>query len=159
MSGSWTFLLAVILSLAALVGRFRRSGGAMREQFKWVVWGASIFAPAIVVAVMFGGTRYEHLTIIPVTVAAVVFVGSYGIAVGKYRLYDIDVVINKTLVVGSVALALGATYVAIVAGVGSLLGASGQNAFGGIAKSCGWGRVVRRRPLIRGSSSQLGFRL
>ena len=30
---------------------------------------------------------------------------------------------------------------------------------GGIAKSCGWGRVVRRRPLIRGSSSQLGFRL
>ena len=159
MSGSWPFLLAVILSLVALVGRFRRSGGAMREQFKWVVWGASIFAPAIVVAVMFGGTRYEHLTIIPVTVAAVVFVGSYGIAVGKYRLYDIDVVINKTLVVGSVALALGATYVAIVAGVGSLLGASGQNAFGGIAKSCGWGRVVRRRPLIRGSSSQLGFRL
>ena len=34
-----------------------------------------------------------------------------------------------------------------------------SGADGGIAKSCGWGRVVRRRPLIRGSSSQLGFRL
>ena len=36
---------------------------------------------------------------------------------------------------------------------------SGFTFQGGIARSCGWGRVVRRRPLIRGSSSQLGFRL
>ena len=128
--GIVAFVLAVILSLAALIGCFRRSSGATREQFKWVVWGASIFVPTLVAIVILGNTRYEGLSVAPFMAATAVFLGSYGIAVGRYRLFDIDLVISKTLVVGAVALALGAMYVAVVAGAGWLLKSGGQTEFG-----------------------------
>ena len=47
-----------------------------------------------------------------------------GIAILKYRLYDIDVVINKTLVFGALAAFITAVYVAVVVGIGALLGSS-----------------------------------
>lgn len=119
-------ILAVLLSLVAMVGRFRRSSGATREQFKWVVWGTSIFVPVVVVSVMFGGTRYQDLVVAPFMVAATIFLVSYGIAVGKYRIYDIDLVINKTFTVAVLAVIIAAIYVGIVVGVGSLFG-SGEN--------------------------------
>jgi len=129
-AGIVAFMFAILLSLAALVGRFRRSSGATREQFKWVVWGASSFVPALLVSIIFGGTRYEGLGRALLMAATAVFLASYGIAVGKYRLYGIDVVINKTLAAGAVALALGATYVSVVAGAGWLLRSGGQTELG-----------------------------
>ena len=122
-AGFMAVVLAAIVSLVALAGRFRRSSGETREQFKWVVWCASIFVPALVVAVSLGGSRYEDLTIGPFMVATVVFLVSYGIAVGRYRLFDIDVVISRTVVVAGLAGLITLVYAAVVGGVGLVFGA------------------------------------
>ncbi len=82
-----TVMLAIILSLVALVGRFRRSSGATREQFKWVVWGASIFVLALAVVIAFTGTRYEGLGRGLFMAAITVFLGRDNFR--NYRLGEI----------------------------------------------------------------------
>jgi len=121
--------LAVILSLAALVGRFRRSRGATRQQFKWIVWGASIFLPAQATAMFLGGTRYNDLSVAALMVGTAIFALSYGVAIGKYRLFDIDVVINKTIMVAALAMVITMIYVGIVVGVGLVLGSENDAEF------------------------------
>jgi len=114
--------LAIILSLAALILRFRRSRGTTRQQFKWVVWGASIFGPVMIVAIALGGTSYEDLVPVPFIVATIVFLLSYAIAVGKYRLYDVDVVISKTVAYVLLGIAIAAIYGAAAFGLILLFG-------------------------------------
>ena len=50
-----------VLSLAALVVRFQRSSGQVREQFKWVVWGASVFVPLAVMSMLLDASDLEGL--------------------------------------------------------------------------------------------------
>lgn len=114
--------LLIILSFLALALRYRRSTGRTRQQFKWVVWGASVFVPTQIAAFTFGGTRYEDLVLIPFLLGTLAFLASYGIAVGRYRLFDIDIVINRTVMVAVLGAAIGAIYAGIVVGVGSFLG-------------------------------------
>ena len=114
-------VLAVMLSLAALIGRFRRSTGMTRRQFMWVVWGASIFIFAIVGAIALGDVL-EDAIVAPFMVATAIFLGSYGVAVGRYQLFDIDVVISRTVVVAGLAGFITVVYAALVLGVGLLLG-------------------------------------
>lgn len=119
--------VAAALSLAGLVSRLRSSSGDTRQQIKWVLWGASIFVLVFLgVGSVFGGTEYEYLLLWPATIAQVAFLSSYGIAVGKYRLYDIDVVLSRTFVYGSLAIFIGAVYVGIVVGVSALFGSSDE---------------------------------
>jgi hypothetical protein len=53
------------------------------------------------------------------------FVAALGLAILKYRLYDIDVVINRTVLYGTLAATITALYVAIVAALGALIGSGG----------------------------------
>ena len=114
--------IAIILSLVALIDRFRRSRGPAREPFKWIVWGAAFFAPAMVIAVALGGTRYEELGLAPLMVGGAVFIASYAIAVGRHRLFDVNVVISRTVVVAGLAGFITVVYAVIVGGAGLLLG-------------------------------------
>ncbi len=98
-TGFVAIVLAVILSFVALVGRFRRSSGATRQQFKWIVWGASILVPTNVVGIMLGGGQFDDLIVALFMVGTAIFLVSYAIAITRYRLYDVDVVINKTVMV------------------------------------------------------------
>lgn len=111
-----------ILSLVALAGRFRRSRGETRQQFKWVVWGALVFVVAVLPAFFLQGTGLQGASDALFFAAGAVLLGSYGIAVGKYRLFDIDVVISRTFVYGSLAVFITVVYVATVVGVGQLIG-------------------------------------
>lgn len=115
-------LVAVLLSLAGLVVHFVRSREKTREQFKWVVWGASIFVPALLLASGFEGTRYEGLTTGFLLIAVVVFIGSYGVAIGRHRLFDVDLVISRTITYGILATLLAAVYAVVVVGIGGLFG-------------------------------------
>jgi signal transduction histidine kinase len=108
-------LFLFILSAAGCAVRYRRSGGVVRQQIKWFAYAGIIAA--------FGFVILAFTTNDPVIAFIVLFPFvpvAAGIAIFKYRLYDIDVVISKTIVYGSLAAFITLVYVVIVAGIGSL---------------------------------------
>ena len=117
--GFQVVLVLSVVSMAALVVRFRRTGGVERQQIKWFAYGAMIGIPlGLPAQVPFWGPILE-LAQPPLMFA--------GLAIGmfRYRLYDVDRVINRTLVYGLLTALLGLAYTAgslvfvLVAGVGS----------------------------------------
>jgi signal transduction histidine kinase len=106
------FMLLVAASIASLIVRFRRSHGDERQQVKWLILAASILLVFLVIPVEHGsgGVADEFLGIVLALIPA-----SVGIAILKYRLYDIDVVIKKTVVFTLVASVLTAMYLAVIA--------------------------------------------
>ncbi len=98
--------VVVIGALASVVVRFRRSRGIERQQMKWFVYAV---APVLVMPV----EDYLPGIISSVALAAVLIglPAAIGIAVLRYRLYDIDVIINRTLVYGALTALLVAVYV------------------------------------------------
>ena len=110
-----TYTLAVVLTGASIVVRFRQSIGVERQQLKWFVSAVSLIVGGLVLSGIGGVTHAQILNdagwsiflfscIFAIPVAT-------GIAILRYRLYDIDLVINRTLVYGSLTAALVATYV------------------------------------------------
>lgn len=102
---------AALLCGAAFLHRFRSSRGALRQQLKWVAYAATIVVVAnVLLPVTFGRKPLEitnQLAFLGVAVAA-------AIAILRYRLYDIDVLINRTLVYGALTALLGVVYVVSV---------------------------------------------
>ena len=119
--------LAFVLCLVALVARLRRSGGEERQQLKWFV-----FAASLAVTTIFLGGLLSTLGVLDGpngnTIGGMLFMVSMvslpltiAIAILKYRLYDIDVVINRALVYAALTAILAAAYVALVFGFQALL--------------------------------------
>jgi signal transduction histidine kinase len=102
--------------LAHQVLSWRRATGEHRQQLKWLASGAAVtLGVGVVGNSLFAGALGQVLGL-----AIVALPISIGVAVLKYRLYDIDVVISKTIVYGSLAAFITLVYVVIVAGIGSL---------------------------------------
>ena len=125
----WLFMaLGVGLAAVALSHRLRRSTGQERQQLKWIALGAS-FAGVVMlanVASFFAELDgINGLRIAGVGLAFTVFPVAAGIAILRYRLYDIDVVIRRALVYGALTLSLGAAYLALVLVAGLAVGKSG----------------------------------
>ena len=124
---SLALALAALLSVVALAGRFRRSTGITRQQLKWILWGASLLVLSLVMLLAFEGSESQEAFLALFTLASGGFVASYSIALGRYRLYEIDVVISRTLVFGTLALFITGVYVAAVVGIGSLIGGGSES--------------------------------
>jgi len=119
--------VAIVAALASAVGlvlRLRRSSGDEREQLKWFVFAAGVFALVLVPASANSDAQGALLLAF-----AGIPVGA-GVAVLKYRLYDIDVVINKTVVLGALALFITVVYVVVVVVVGAAVGQTGGSNVG-----------------------------
>jgi hypothetical protein len=114
--------ILALATLASLVVRFRRARGEERQQLKWFTF---VVAADLVLIPGLGGITEQvapllgELVIFPVAVSMIPI--AIGLAVLKYRLYDIDRVINRTLVYGLLTVLLGAVYTAGVFGLGQLL--------------------------------------
>ena len=119
--------LAALAAGASLILRFRRSRGVEREQLKWVAFAVAVFLVGFLVNEATYQTRSEQLGIFAIQLAIVTLPLATGAAVLRYRLYDIDVVINKTVVYASLAAFITGVYIAIVVGVGALAGGSGDD--------------------------------
>jgi signal transduction histidine kinase len=122
--------VAVVLIIASLVLRYRRSSGVERAQIRWVAAGGGIFLASLLLHLvqllgdpLLGYRLYWAVAV--VTFPAMV--GSYAVAILRYRLYDIDVVISRSLVVAVLAGFIASVYVAVVVGVGTLVGADEAN--------------------------------
>jgi hypothetical protein len=108
-------LLAVVPAAFSLVLRYRRASGTERQQIKWLALAASLLGATIVLDllafdVLLGDTLWTALY-------TVVDAGLYvavGIAILRYRLYDIDVIINRTLAYGALTGVLVAVYLGSV---------------------------------------------
>ena len=116
---SFLMMFASVATLANLIVRFWRSTGDERLQYRWVT---SAFAFWAILLVGFGWFSDSVVFDILYTAALGAIPVSIGIAITKHRLYDIDVVISRTLVYGALAVFIGAVYVGIVVGVGILVG-------------------------------------
>jgi len=123
--------LGILGSAWSLVVRFRRADPTERLQIRWLASAAAIvavvFAFAMVVSLIAPsagwaeeGTWIGALQTIAIMLFALLPI-SIGVAVLKYRLYDIDVVIRKAVVAGAIAVFFTAVYVAIVGGIGALV--------------------------------------
>jgi signal transduction histidine kinase len=118
-------LLATFAAIGSLVLRWRRSGGDTRQQIKWVVYFLSSVVALYMLYELLGQLVVRALFETPLSdmFAAVAFLGFplvIGLAVFKYRLYDIDVIINRTLVYGGLTALITAVYVLVVVGMGAL---------------------------------------
>lgn len=107
------FALGAIAVVISLVLRYRVSGGEVRQQLKWLVVAGSFAAITQFLAVIYSMKALELLA----AVGIVAFLVSMALAVLRYRLYDIDIIINRTVVYAATTATLVATYalVALVA--------------------------------------------
>jgi hypothetical protein len=109
--------VAMATAAVALANRLRRSRGGERQQLKWIVLAAAVLGAAVVVnAASFAvaGDGAGSLRIVVVAVALASFALAAGAAILRYRLFDIDVVLNRTLVYGALTAALVAAYLGSV---------------------------------------------
>ena len=108
-----TVLALLFASAASVVWRFWRSRGDERQQMKWMTVAAVFLAAGAILPDLLGvddtGDVFFSISIVQLPIAL-------GIAMFKYRLYDIDRLINKTLVYGAVTVLLGGAYVGLVLG-------------------------------------------
>ena len=112
--------------------RFRRSRGVEREQMKWFVSGTVVLIGSSVAASTVSsatGVRMLEDAGFWLSLAGIVSLPvAVGVAILRHRLYDIDVIINRVLVYGSLTVALGLVYVGSVASLQYAFRAlSGQN--------------------------------
>ena len=106
-------LLYVAVALSLLM-RLRRAVGVERQQLKWLAYSAAIFALGIVLIVIpiaiDTPSWYEWVGTAIFTASGAAITISIGIAILRYRLYEIDTLINRTLVYGSLTVTLVALY-------------------------------------------------
>jgi hypothetical protein len=107
--GFFVLVPTALASIVSLGVRFRRSHGVERQQLKWVVAAAALL-PVAFTGAGFGGKAGFLI----LTSGLLVVAGAVAIAMLRYRLYDIDVVINRALVYGALSAMLAATYLGTV---------------------------------------------
>ena len=130
-------ILAIPAAAASLVIRFRRSRGQERQQLKWLAYAAVLLGLGVLgtgligileqlgwvrsqitgpLLLVLGGVAVLGVTGLPVTA---------GLAILRYRLYEIDRIINRTLVYGLLTVLLAAVYAGVVLVLGQLSGGVG----------------------------------
>ena len=111
---------ALIAAAVAVVSRFRGSEGELRAQMKWVAYGATLIPVTILVGTLDSGTGLA--TLLSIMALEIAIPLSIGIAVMRYRLYEIDRLINATLVYGALTVLLAAAFVAVTLLGGVVIG-------------------------------------
>ena len=111
---------ALIAAAVAVVSRFRGSEGELRAQMKWVAYAATLIPVTILVGTLDSGTGLA--TLLSIMALEIAIPLSIGIAVMRYRLYEIDRLINATLVYGALTVLLAAAFVAVTLLGGVVIG-------------------------------------
>jgi signal transduction histidine kinase len=117
--------VGTLAAAASLVVRLRSARGDEHQQVKWVAFGAVMYAMGLTSNVL-GSPAWRPLTGFLYLLTLNGWVVTIGIAILKHRLYDIDPLLNRTLVYGALAVSITVAYVAGVAGIGILVGRRGE---------------------------------
>jgi hypothetical protein len=126
----WAVLVAAQVGLlgvggiAALAVKLRRSRGEERQQVKWFVYTVAVAVAAFLAGILVLGAGYLFPVFAAIPVAA-------AVAILRYRLYDIDRIINRTVVYAVLTVILGLGYAGAVLLLGGLLGSDSGLAVAG----------------------------
>jgi signal transduction histidine kinase len=122
----WLPGLALFLAAAsAPLVRMRRAAADERQQLKWIAYAVTVTAVVYIALVFLPDSTASSNADIAIGFGILVPIAA-GIAIFKHRLYDIDIVISRTLVYGSLAVFITAVYVGIAVGIGTLVGSGGK---------------------------------
>ncbi len=100
--------VVVVVAVAGLVTRYRHGDSERRQQIKWVAYAATTFAAGFAVATVLQPWNTPGVVVLVIGLPSLAFCAATAIAILRYRLYDIDVLINRTLVyAGLSAVVLG----------------------------------------------------
>ena len=113
--------VSFLLAAFAMILRLRRSRGVERQQLKWIAAAAAVLPLASAAGVVSYYLGYEAIGGLLATFSFLPVLFAAGYAVLRYRLYDIDVIINRTLVYGLLTAALALVYFGGVTGLQRLL--------------------------------------
>ncbi len=123
-------LVLTVSSVASLIVRYQRAAPIEREQIKWLLYACGLFGAFYAVAIitvlfegviLIGGGIFDLLFFLPMAAIPV----AIAIAILRYRLWDIDVIIRRTLVYGALTLTLALVYFGSVLLLQSLVSAVG----------------------------------
>jgi signal transduction histidine kinase len=119
-AGQVLFTVTLLAAIGSLVVRFRRSTGVERQQLKWVAYVVGVLAVVGPLAIV----AYNDSVLVRIAIAIVVTALPTVICVAilRYRLNDIDIIINRTLVYGAMTVLLAAGYLATTLMLGAALG-------------------------------------
>jgi hypothetical protein len=112
------YIVFLVLAPASVVVRYLRLGGVQRQQIKWLMLAT------LLAALMFFFeeiTRIKVETEVPFATSLALFPVAIAVAIFRYRLYDIDIIINRTLVYGSLTVTLVLVYFGSVVGLQYIL--------------------------------------
>ncbi|MHB8507798.1 MAG: GAF domain-containing sensor histidine kinase [Candidatus Dormibacteria bacterium] len=140
MSGALSLVLKVfglgIIVMAAclaagvvvLILRYRRGDDVVRHQVRWLLVAVVLFVvPFVLHFVLLVATGHDSYLLADLSLLGLTGIPiAAAIAILRYRLYDIDVVISRALVYGALAVIISAVYVGIVVGLGTLVGGGGR---------------------------------
>ncbi|HEX5937200.1 MAG TPA: histidine kinase [Actinomycetota bacterium] len=128
-----SLMVSLVAAPAAVVIRYRRAEGDERRQLKWLAYAGVLVVLSIITAIVVGSAAgwasdsfAERVSQFAIIASLALLPVAAGIGILKYRLYDIDLVINKTVVYGVLAAVVTVIYVAIVVGIGTLVGSGGS---------------------------------
>jgi hypothetical protein len=126
--------ILVLAAVASLVVRRRRARGAERQQMRWFVFSVVLFVAIflgsqILWSIVGDETRgpTEFLPFLAIMLALIFIPVSMGIGILRYRLYDIDVIVNKTLVYGGLTAFLALAYLGIVVALQNVIPGAGDS--------------------------------
>jgi hypothetical protein len=124
--GAWATEVAILAAVASLVVRFRRASGPERQQLKWLFYWVAVLVVGFPITAMvldrvsseLAADMIFALLIVPIPLAV-------GLAIIRHRLYDIDRLINRTLVYGLLTALLAMVYAGMVLVLAQLFGGLG----------------------------------
>jgi hypothetical protein len=114
-------LAMTVATVASLIDRYRHAGPTTRLQIRWFVYAAALFGSLVIGVVLAVGVTSDPTIIALLSAAHSVFPVTIMIAVLRYRLYDIDVIIRRTLIYAALSAVLLGAYIVGVAVFQTLL--------------------------------------
>jgi hypothetical protein len=131
-------------SSASLILRFRRARGEQRQQMKWIAFAGAVAGLCVMVFTVLYDVVGETVANSGIMLGVLCLPLAAGLAILRYRLYDIDVVINRTLVYGALTAILAAAYLGSVLLLQLLLnGITGDSGLAVAASTLGVAALVR----------------
>src|SRR4029450_9727376 len=121
-AGFVVVLVSVLVGAMSLVLRFRRARGTERQQLRWLALAAALGAGLLLVALVAGSLGRDAVVLASLALCVALLPLTTGAAILRYRLYDIDRIVSRTLPSPTLPVLLGLGSAAVVRGLGRLLG-------------------------------------